>query len=142
MKNGDVLEYCRVRLRALGRSEHVDVFNLENIAKPRLATAFHLELGNSSGESNSQDFQMSRVPVTVCLPYAPARAVKNIRDAAVEFADTVIAEFINPKNRLTQTNSIKNVQYNTMSLEPLDKSNDNGLKVNLIFTMLVVTSTR
>lgn len=142
MKEGDVLEYCRARLRALNRVEHTDTFNFNNIPKPRLSTAFHLELGASSGESNNQDHQTSRVPVTVRLPYAPARAVKSIRDSAVEFADTVRAEFLNPQNRLTQTNSIKNVFYNTMTLEPLADSNDNGLIVNIIFTVLVITSTR
>lgn len=142
MKNGSVLDYCRVRLKVLGRVEHADTFNFENIAKPRLQAAFHLELGASQGVRNNQDNQTANVPVTVRLPYAPARAVKEIRDAAVAYADTVIAEFINPKNRLTQTNGIKNVQYNTMSLEPLSDSNDNGLKVILNFTMLVITGTR
>ena len=142
MKNGDVLDYCRSRLLALGRTEHADTFNFENIAKTQLSRAFHLELGASRGESNNQDHQIAQVPVTVRLPYAPARAVGSIRDAAVAFSDTVIAAFINPRTRLTQTNSIKNVQYDTMSLEPLDDSNDNGLKVILVFTMLVITSTR
>lgn len=142
MKNGDVLTYCREVLDGLDRSEHVDTFNFENIPKPRLSSAYHLELGQTTGQSNNQDHQIARVPVTVRLPYAPARSVKPIRDAAVEFADTVIAAFLDPRNRLTQTNSVKNVAFTTMALEPLDDSNDNGLKVIIVFTMLVVTSTR
>lgn len=142
MKNGDVLEYCRTRLKALGRIEHVDTFNFENIPEPRLSKAFHLELQQSRGDKNNQDNQEASVPVTVRLPYAPARVVKPIRDEAVVFADTVIAAFINPRNRLTQTNSIRNVRYDTMTLDPLADSNDNGLIVNLTFTMLVITGTR
>ncbi len=142
MKNGDALAYCRTRLAVLGRVEHSDTFNFENVPKPRLQAAYHLELGTTSGISNNQDNQVATVPVTVRLSYAPARLTKPIRDAAVEFADIVIADFINPRNRLTQTNSLKNVQYSSMTLEPLAVSNDNGLIVNLIFTMLVVTGTR
>lgn len=142
MKNGDVLAYCRARLTALGRVEHVDTFNFNNIPEPRLSKAFHLELGASTGETNNQDHQTARVPVTVRLPFAPARLVKPIREEAAVFADTVIAAFINPRNRLTQTNSIRNVKFDTMTMDPLANSNDNGLIVNLIFTMLVITSTR
>jgi hypothetical protein len=142
MKSGDVLTYCRARLATLGRVEHVDNFNFDNIPRPRLDKSFHLELGVAGGDGNNQDNQVSRVPVTIRLPYSPARAVKDIRDAAVVYADTVIASFISPANRLTQTNSIKNVLYNTSALEPLAESNDNGLIVNLNFTMLVITSTR
>jgi hypothetical protein len=142
MKNGDVLSYCRARLKTLGRVEHSDTFNFENVPKPRLQSAFHLELGQARGTKVSQDNQEGQTPVTVRLSFAPARATTPIRDAAIAFADSVIAEFINPKNRLTQTNSIKNVMYNTTTLEPLANSNDNGLIVNLNFTMLVIISTR
>ncbi len=142
MKNGDVLSYCRDRLSDLGRTEHVDVFNFENIPKPRLSSAFHLALGQSQGLTNNQDNQMANVPINVRLPYAPARLVKDVREAAVVFADSVIASFIDPRNRTKQTNAIRNVTYNTMTLEPLADSNDNGLIINLLFTMLVVASTR
>ncbi len=142
MKNGDVLLYCRTRLKALGRTEHTATFNYENTPRTRLATMFHVELGTTNGVSNNQDNQVGNVPVTVRIPFAPAREVMPIRDAAVVFADTVIADFLNPRNRLTQANSLKNVAFDSMNIEPLAESNDNGVVVVLGFSMLVITSTR
>lgn len=142
MKAADVLSYSRDRLKTLGRIEHADNFNFDNIAKQALQRAYHLEIGTATGLTNNQDHETANTPVTVRLPFQPQRAVKALREAAAEFADVVIAEFLKPSNRLTQPNSIKNVRFTTLNFEPLDSSNDDGLKIVLTFTMLVVTSTR
>jgi hypothetical protein len=132
--------YARTRLKALGRTEWTDP-SFVNIPRPRLGTSFHIVQEVTTGVSNNQDNQIMEVPITVRLPFAPNRKPTDLADAATQFADVVIADFINPKNRLTQAN-LKNVVFNTMALDPLDDSNDNGVIVRLLFTVLVVTSTR
>jgi hypothetical protein len=134
------LTYSRARLKVLGRTEWTDP-SFVNIPRPRLGTSFHVTQEPVPGISNNQDNQIMNVPITVRLPFAPNRKPTDLMDAATQFADTVIADFIDPKHRLTQTN-LKTVYFNTMALDPLDDSNDNGVIVRLLFTMLVVTSTR
>lgn len=137
----DAMTYCRTRLKALGRTEWRDP-KFVNIPRPRLDKAFHLTLEPSTGVSNNQDNQVTHTPVTVRLTYAPSRKPDDIADAATKWAhETVVADFLNPRNRLTQV-GVKNVTFNTLAIEPLDGSNDNGVIVRLVFTMLVITSTR
>jgi hypothetical protein len=134
-------DYCQQRLATFKRIEWRDP-RWDNIPKPKLNTSYHLVQENALGISNNHDNQVMQVQFTVRLPFAPTRKPLDIADAATDFADTVIADFINPRNRLTQTNGLKNVTFNTMLIEPLADSNDNGVWVLLKFTMMIVTSTR
>lgn len=136
----DALNYCRARLKVLGRTEWRDP-SFVNIPRPKLSTSFHVTLEPSTGIRNNQDNQTIDSPITVRLPFAPDRRPTELADAAIVFGETVIADFIDPKNRLTQA-GIKNVVFNTMSVEPLDGSNDNAVIIVLVFTILSVTSTR
>lgn len=133
--------YARTRMRALGYTEHTDGFNWKNIPSTKLDKAFHVELGEARGLSNNQDSQDIDAPFTIRAFQAPRLGAKNLIDTGVSMADTIIADLLMASNRLTQT-EIKTVRLNTVAVEPLDESNDNGIVVKINFTALVIISTR
>lgn len=136
-----VLSYARARLAVLGYQEWTDGFNFENIPKTRLDSVFHLTLGDSLGTDIGQDNQTIETPFTIRLFLAPNRNPKALIDQATQIADIVIADLLKASNRLTQT-GIKTVWFNTMAIEPIANSNDNGVIIQFNFTALVVISTR
>jgi len=136
----DVLAYYRTRLKALGRTEWVDP-DFATVPKPRLATAFHLQFGDIRGLSNNQSHQEIEVPVTVRLPYPPDRKPTTLIDTAVAYADIVLTDLLKAENRTTADGLI-DVRFDTLSIEPLAETNDNGVVLVLGFTALVAISTR
>lgn len=136
----DVLAYYRRRLRVLGRTEWADP-DFKTIPLPRLGTAFHLEVGTTTGVSNNQDNQVIEVRTTVRVPFTPTRKPTSLIDDAASFGDTILTDFLKASNRLEHA-GIKNVLFNSMVIEPLAASNDNGVVLKFEFTTLVIFSTR
>jgi len=136
----DVLGYYRARLIALGRREWRDS-TIDACPQNELPRAFHLTPGATTGVSNNQAHQEMEVATSVRVPFMPQRKSTTLTDDAFAFADTVIADILNPRNRLTQT-GLKNVYFKTMELEPTADTNDNGVTIRLDFTALVIISTR
>lgn len=141
MSIASVKAYARARLSALGYTEWTDGFNWQNIPKTLLENRFHVELQPSVGISNNQDHQTIETQFTVRIFKAPTRDPKTLIDTGAGLADTVIADLLLASNRLTQT-GIKTVRFNSMAVEPFDTSNDNSLVVVMVFTALVIISTR
>lgn len=137
----DVLTYARARLSALGYTEWEDAFNFENLPKGRIDRAFHVQLGAPTGGNVGQDNQEIEVPFTVRVFVSPAKNTKSNYSTAVSKTDTIIADLLKSTNRLGQA-GLKNISFNTATLEPIADSNDNGVIVELTFTALVVISTR
>lgn len=136
-----VIPYARERLDALGFKEWEDAFNWENVPKTRLAKAYHLTQGAARPRKVCHDHTEMEVPLTIRLFKAPGRNTEALLDDAAELADSVVRDFVAARNRLTQA-EIKNVFFNDQSVEPLNESNDNGVVIQLEFTMLGVVSTR
>lgn len=137
----DVKPYARARMQALGYTEWTDGFNFQNIPRTLLDKAFHVALGPISGVSNNQDHQIVNVGFTVRLFASQTRTPKDLIDASVIRADAAILEMIKPTNRLVQA-SIKNVTFNSLDIEELDDSNDNGIIVRMELIASVFISTR
>lgn len=136
-----VLSYYRTRLAALGRTEWEDP-NFETLPQNKLSKAFHLEFQDTSDAGVHNDNQHISVPTVIRIPFAPTRKPTELIDTAIAFADTVIADFLNPRNRLTQSNGLKTVFLNTMGIDPLAQTNDNGVIIRLEMAALVVIDTR
>lgn len=141
MSVSSVKAYARARLAALGYTEWCDGFNWANIPVTKLDTSFHVELEAARGVSNNQDYQAIEASFVVRLFRAPTRTPKGLIDTATEAGDGVISDFLAAANRTTQT-GLKNVRFDTMTIEPLDDSNDNGVIIRIAFTALVLISTR
>lgn len=136
----DVFTFARARMRVLGFTEWLGGFN-RDVPKTQLNTRFHLELGQPTNAGNDQDNFSIEVPFTVRTFVAPAKNTPPLIDQMIARGDTIIADFVKVLNRQTVA-GIKNVQFNTMTVEPLDESNDNGVILQLNFSALVVVSTR
>lgn len=136
----DALRYFRDRMTGLGRVEWKDP-DFGTIPKTKLGRSFHLVHGQIRGVSNNQDYQSIDVDVVLRIPFAPDRRPTDLADEAAEFSDTVLADILSAKNRCVQT-GIKNVTFNTMTLEKLADSNDNGVVIELSLTVLVLMGTR
>lgn len=130
-----VKSYFRARCIASGLTEHTDGFNEANVAFTVIDKAFHILLGTFSGRKLNQNDQEIDCPVTVSFWINGYNDPADGIDRAVQLAETLIKETLKNSNRLGQ--SIKNVVFNTMSLEPLDGSTDNTVKVTISFTALV-----
>lgn len=140
MSIAGVKAYARTRMLSLGYTEWTDGFNFANIPATQLNSRFHVELGRSTGIKNNQQCQDIETEFTVRLFKTATSDPKRLIDSAAVIADTVIADLISASNRLTQT-EIKTVRFNSMAIEPLDPSNDNGLTIRMIFTALVIIAT-
>ena len=122
---------------ALGYTEWTDGFEYTNIPKTLYESAFHLSLGSVSGGSNNQDSLPVLVPITVRVPLDGTNDPKSKIDEAVSRGDAILAEFIAPLNRLTQ-DTIKDVRFRSMSVEPWGNANDNSLLLTVEFEFFVI----
>lgn len=137
---GDVIFYARARMKALGLKESDQPFSSDTVPKTLLDKSYNLVLGVARGVSNNQNMQQTEVPIIITVYRSPARDVRPRVDDGAALGDSIIAEFISAKNRTTQA-ALKNVAFNTLSIESLSKTNDNGVLIKLTFTALVLSST-
>ncbi len=133
----DVKPYARARMSALSYTEWSDGFEYTNIPKTLYESNYHLQLGQAGGVSNNQDNLSVLVPLTVRLPLNGANDPKTKIDEAVSRGDAILAEFIAPLNRLTQ-DTIKDVRFRSMSVEPWGNANDNSLLLTVEFEFFVI----
>jgi len=125
---------------ALSYVEHYDGFNFENIPGTKFDTAYHIEMGVARGLSNNQNCQVTEVPYTVRAFFAGGADPKAVLETSIASGDAIVAEMIDPSNRLVQS-GLKNVRFDSMSVEPVADSNDNSIVVKVDFTAMVITDT-
>lgn len=133
--------YLRARMTALGYTEWVDGFNFENIPATLLDTRFHLETGSMRGVSNNQDSQIVEIPITLRTFYAATRDPKTLIDDADSDAQTILSALLLGTNRLAYS-GLQNLLFDTLDLEPLDKTNDNGIIMKIALRAVVLIATR
>lgn len=138
----DVKPYARARMATLAkRTEWSDGFNFANIPSTKLDTTYHLELLDANELSNNQDNLIVEQPFILRIFRAATGNPKAAIDACLKDTKVIIDEFLKPQNRLTQP-AIKNVKLNSVLVEKLNATNDNGLIGRIAFTALVIRSTR
>ncbi len=136
-----VFPYARARLKILGFKEWEGGFAFENIPNQRLDSVFHLTLGRAVTQGNNQDNQKIRVPFIVRLFKAPSADTRKLIDQGIQIADDVISDFLAAENRTTQ-DEIKDIEFDSMSVDPLSSSDDSGVIIELNFRAYVIMSTR
>lgn len=137
----DVKPFFRARLNLLGYREWRDM-NFKNIPQGVLNEKYHIDLGNSFGIQNNQDNQDIETEITIRLFRAPTNDPIGQLDKATEIADTVLADILSSRNRTTQASGMRNVRFNSLAIDPIDPSNDNGLEIRIALTAHVIISTR
>lgn len=138
----DVKAYARARLNALGYKEWRDGFNFENIPRTLLDKSYCVELGVAVGLKDTQDSLDIDAPFTVRIFMKPRRESKGLIDEAIERADEIIFDLMAAVNRVTGTGGLKNIRFDTMTIEPLKDSNDNGVIAKITFAAHVIIPTR
>ena len=139
--------YARGRMTEdLGYEEWSDGFNFENIPRTMQNRAYHLELGEASDSKMNQDNLTGIVPLRVRLLLAGFKDPKTKIDDATIIAESVVDEFLDPINRLTQGASnggkITNIFFRNKSVTPYGASNDNLMWAVLNFEFQFIRSTR
>jgi hypothetical protein len=133
MSLSSVRSYMKTRCNALGFVEHKDAFNFENIARVQFNRAFHLQLGQVSGVKQNQTVQEVNAEVTVRLFFNGFRTPSDGVDLAIVESEKLIASCLKTENRLGGE-YLKNLRFNSMSVEPFDSTNDNALVSIINFT--------
>lgn len=138
----DVKPYARTMMANLGvRTEWTDGFNFENIPSTKLDKTFHVELIDAREISNNQDNLVVEQPFFLRVFRSATGNPKTAIDLCLKEAKQIVDEFLKPQNRLTQP-AIKNVMLDSVLVEKLNASNDNGLIGKIAFTALVIRVTR
>lgn len=127
-----VLPYFRARMSALGYAEWDDSFNFKNIPENIVNGAYHLEFETAtSGPANQQPHRFDS-PVILRVFFKGYRDTKQVRDDALTNADTILAEILDPNNRLGTT--LKDIVPSTIDIVTVDDSNDNDIILEMVFS--------
>jgi hypothetical protein len=135
------LAYSRARLSALRLREWDQDHGFDLIPNTALDSVYYLNVLEASGVSNNHDHQVITVPLDVMIFAGPTRNVRSTSEIAISRGEAVIADFIRASNRLL-FEGIKDVKFDSMNLEPIAESNDNGSVITIRFSFLTMVGTR
>lgn len=133
-----VRAYHRSRAQAIGLTEWLDGFNFSNIPSNIIDKSFHLEMGVATALKLNQTDQEIEYPITVRMFIKGFRDPASGIDTAIQYSEDLIKQAVNSVNRLTQTTGIKNVIFETLSIDPIADSNDNLVVASCVFRTLVI----
>lgn len=137
----DARKYPIDRLTKLGLTEWCDGFNTDNIPDAKTDNAFHVRSGTARTISTSQDSYEMDVPCTVKIFRSPQMDVKSLIEDSEVMADDVVKDLIAIRNRLNWP-GIKNFTVNTVDIDPLRDSNDNGVVIKIECTARITIACR
>jgi len=133
-----VRPYFRARAESLDYDEWKDGFNFNNIPATQLDRSFHLgPVGADAVDLNQQD-QTMIAQITVRLFFKGFRNSAQAIDAAASSTSAFIKDALCPANRLTIGDDITNMRVLAVDVVPLDDSNDNAARADMLFGADVV----
>lgn len=137
----DVKPFFRTRLSSLGYTkEHTDGFNRDNIPSTLMHNTYFIELTSISGTKLDHDCQHTDVGVRVNIFRNGYRKPREAIDTALVDAQTIVADFVKISN--VNHPSIYNVVFDSLSIVPIDDSNDNSLIIEIELRAVVIFSAR
>ncbi len=125
--------YFRDRAKSIDLKEWVDGFNRQNIPATVVHKSFHLETGEGSGVKLNQNDQEITFKQTVHVLVKGYRDAASAIDSAIKITEDLIKECVTAKNRLTQSEGIKNIVLEGFRFEAADQSNDNLVIASITF---------
>jgi hypothetical protein len=136
----DLRPYFQGRIAAADSDyqEWTDAFSEENIPDSLINKSYHLSYGDfnlSSGLQNG-DFNYNGF-VTLNVYFKGYAAPIDTIDSAWAKAQTIIQECCKHSQRLTQSN-IKNILAQSVGVSPLGRSNDNIIRLTIVFNCKVI----
>jgi len=131
-----VIPLFRTQMDGLGYNEWTDAFNIENIPSTIIDGSYHIEVGNGSGGVINQHVQNISMPIVLRLFRRGFRDSASMRDEMLGELETIICNILAPAIRLSV--SVKNIEFDGFTLEPLDESNDNSAILEMNFTNKII----
>lgn len=128
--------YFRGRADAIGLKEWADGINFENIPSSVIDRSYHIQAGSGSGTKLNQNDQELSFDVTVRIFMKGYRDSASAVDSAIKMTEDLIKETVSAKNRLTQSNGIKNIVLSSFNFEAFDQSNDNLVIASVTFRVV------
>lgn len=130
--------YLRSRAKAIGLKEWTDGFNFENIPSTLINGAFHIQSDSGNGIKLNQHDQELSFNQTVRIFVKGYRDPASGIDSAIKITEDLIKETVSAKNRLTQSDGIKNVILDGFNFETGDQSNDNLIIASITFRIISI----
>lgn len=131
-------DYMRAQAVAVGLREWPDGFNFENIPSSVIDRSFHVISSNAVGIKNNQYDQEINFEHTIRVFVKGFKNVSQGIDSITEIVEDLIKEIVAPRNRLTNTNGIKNVVFENFSIDAGNQSNDNLIVASVTFRTFCV----
>jgi len=124
--------YFRVRMNSLGYREWKEPFtDGDNLPENILDGSYVVSPISVSGEQLDQKLQNLEAEITVTLFLKGFRDPSAAVDSGTAKGEGIIQEVMDPANRLGA--DLKNVIFSSMEVLPMADSNDNSIRVVLIF---------
>jgi len=120
---------------AQGFTEWKDAFN-EDIPNTIQHKAFQIQFRNVTGQGLNQHIQEIRCEAVIKFWYDGKRENWLAMDQVILLNENIIKAVIPASVRLAEP--IKNILFNSFSIDPVDESNDNMLESSLSFTVHVI----
>lgn len=130
-----VIPYFRTHMNALGFREWRDSFNFDNIPKNIINKSYHIEISSVSGIVLNQHVQEAVASITVRLFLKGYKDTTTRRETGISYCEDILKRMCDPDNRTTGT--VKNVKFDSMTVLPIDPTNDNIMMFEVNFTGLI-----
>lgn len=130
--------YIKARLASIDSDfkEWKDAFNFSNIPNSNFNKSFHYSYSAPSIGEDSQSISYS-LPGELKIFYKGFRDPQDALDAAMDEADTIVADIVSPRNvddaRSGEDYPITNVFINSIVPTPID-TNDNKIEITIGLT--------
>lgn len=130
----NVRPFFRERLEGLGYTEHDQPFEPTEIGANIVDGAFHMETGTISSGPANQRSRTFEYPLTIRVYKAGYSDILEAVDAALEEADTILNDLLQPSVRLGNAVGIKDIVPNSVQPTALDATNDNVVVIVMVLT--------
>lgn len=131
-----VRPYFRARCEAVGLVEHESSFDIDNIPDTIIDDTFFISFNSFNGIKANQNDQEISIPVSIVFFKNGYRYSYEGIDNALVKVEALIKEVQKPVNRLGTV--IKNVTTGSCLIEPISQTNDNTIRVNIIFNVIMI----
>jgi hypothetical protein len=139
MSFAEIKPYFRAQLAAVGYvAEHLDAVNLDNVPSVTLDRTFHILVTGSQSRSASLSDQTLGASVVVSVFYAGWQSEIEAIDTATSEAEAILKSCVKISARTTGTGTLRNIEFVSHSVQPIDGTNDNIMVLTLEFNALCV----
>lgn len=131
-----VTPYFEGKMESLGWTLWPEPFNFENIPSDLLDHSFQIETGDIVGEGQNMTVLETRTDVVIRAFRKGFTSPKDVKEELIDEVQKMLCSILSHGSRLTA--GIKNVEFQSMALTPLNLDNDNAMIATLTFRARVL----